>query len=64
MARFGLTKLRQWKQIYLLLSAVYREVVMELPMTTETKNFQHESYVKRCAEATHERKFLTMDRVR
>jgi hypothetical protein len=36
---------------------------IELPMTTETKNFQHESCVKRCAEATHKRKFQTTDRV-
>jgi hypothetical protein len=44
------------KQTYVLL-LVYREMEMELPMTIETKNFQHESCVKRCAEATYERNF-------
>jgi hypothetical protein len=36
---------------------VYREMEMELSITTKTKNLQHKSCVKRCAEATHERKF-------
>jgi hypothetical protein len=31
---------------------------MELSMIIETKNLQNESCVKRCAEATHERKIL------
>jgi hypothetical protein len=30
---------------------------MKLSMTTEIKNLQHKSYVKRRAEATYERKF-------
>jgi hypothetical protein len=36
---------------------VYREIEMELSMTTETKNLQHKSCVKRCCEATCERIF-------
>jgi hypothetical protein len=37
---------------------VYREMKMELSMTIETKNLQYKSYVKRCAEATREKKIL------
>jgi hypothetical protein len=44
------------EQPYLQLS-VYREMEMELSMTTKTNNIQHKSYVKQCAEAIRERKF-------